>query len=87
MTFTVSNPSAGTQYLSLITTTIAHATSAFASGSCSEADYSLGTPDVAYGEIPAGGSVTGTVSIAMIDRSVNQNDCKDVVVPVQFEAR
>lgn len=88
ITFVVTNPGAGIQMLTLITPTIANATAPFTfeSGTCSAADYTLGAVDIVYGEIAAGGTLEGTVTVTMINSASNQDDCKGVTVPVQFAA-
>ena len=88
ITFVVTNPGAGIQRLSLITPTIANASApiTFTSGDCSAADYTLGTVVIAYGDIAANGTLQGTVTVSMINRATNQDDCKNVTVPVQFAA-
>ena len=88
-TFTVTNPGTGVQKLTNITAAVAGtngATWAPASG-CSAADFTVGDPVFTPTEIPAGESITGTVTLQMIDRpGVNQDGCKAATVPLHFSA-
>lgn len=85
--FTVTNPSEGAQTLSDVAVTVAMpGGAAWTSGACSAADYTLGTPDVAYGEIAAGGTVDGTVTLEMNNLATSQDDCKGVTVALRFVA-
>jgi len=83
--FTVTNPSTGTQDFSSVVVTVATATGGtWSPAGCSAADYTVGTPDIEYGEIAGGASVTGTVELTMINRAVNQDGCKTQEVPLYF---
>ncbi|WP_455835112.1 hypothetical protein [Pseudarthrobacter siccitolerans] len=88
-TFTVTNPGTGVQKLSNMAVTVAGtggATWTAVSG-CSAADFAVGTPSFTATEIKAGESVTGTVTLQMIDRpGVNQDGCKGAAVPLHFAA-
>ena len=53
---------------------------------CSSADYTVGTPAVAYGPIAPGGSVNGTVSVTMLNSANNQDGCKLATVPLYLVA-
>ena len=88
-TFTVTNPGTGVQKLNAVTAAVAGANGAAwtAVGGCSAADFTVGTPSFTVTEIPANGSVTGTVTLQMKDRAtVNQDGCKGAVVPLHFAA-
>jgi len=85
--FNVANPSTGTQTLTSVVVTVAYADgSPWSSGNCSAADYALGTPAITYGSIAPSGSVNGTVSLTMNNLASNQDDCKNVTVPLRFVA-
>lgn len=88
ITFVVTNPGTGKQMLSSITPTVTTATApnAFPYGSCSAADYSFGAPSFLPGEISAGSTLTGTVTLSMIDSTTNQDDCKNLTIPVLITA-
>jgi hypothetical protein len=89
VTFTVTNPGTGVQKLSTVTAAVADTTGAAwtAVTGCSAADFTVGTPTFAVTEIPASGTVTGTVTLQMIDRTgVNQDGCKGATVPLHFTA-
>lgn len=88
-TFTVTNPGTGVQKLSDVEVTVAGTTGAAwtAVAGCSADDFAVGVPDFEVTEIAAGGSVTGTVTLQMIDRpGINQNGCKGATVPLHFAA-
>ncbi|MDR6505126.1 hypothetical protein [Arthrobacter oryzae] len=54
---------------------------------CSKDDFEVGTPSFTATEIPTNGSITGTVTLRMIDRyGVNQDGCKGATVPLHFAA-
>lgn len=86
--FTVTNPSAGVQTLSSVVVTVANSDGStwVAIPGCSAADYTVGTPDVVYGEIAADDAVTGSVSITMNNLGTDQNACQSVTVPLYFVA-
>lgn len=88
-TFTVTNPGTGVQKLSNVAVTVAGTNGAAwtAVTGCSAADFAVGTPSFTVTEIKAGESVTGTVTLQMIDRpGVNQDGCKGAAVPLHFAA-
>lgn len=86
-TFTVANPGSGVQRVSSVAATILNADgTAWAAGTCSKDDFEVSTTVVPT-ELSAAQSVTGTVTLKMINRvDVNQNDCKGVAVPLHFLA-
>ena len=91
VSFTVANPGTGSQSLSSVAVTIANGngsvwTSNGTGTGCSAADYTVGTPVIAYGELPGGADVTGTVTITMNDLDTNQDICKGVTAPLYFVA-
>ncbi|MBT2538301.1 hypothetical protein [Arthrobacter sp. ISL-69] len=88
-TFVVTNPGTGVQKLSAVAATVAatDGTAWTAVANCSAADFTVGTPTFTATEIPANGTVTGTVTLQMIDRpGVNQDGCKGATVPLRFAA-
>ncbi|GAA2002158.1 hypothetical protein JL107_01775 [Nakamurella flavida] len=88
--FSVTNPSTGVLNLASVLVTVANADgttwTAGPTGACSAADYSVGTPAITYGPIAAGAAANGSVTIAMVNRSANQDECKNVTVPLYFAA-
>lgn len=86
--FSVANPGSGSQNLFSFTVTVASAggTAWTAVAGRSAADYSVGVPTITYGEIAGSASVSGTVTITMIDRAVSQDGCKGAAVPLYFSA-
>lgn len=87
--FTVVNPGTGVQNLATVTVTVAGpggTTWADVPG-CSALDYTVGTPAFTAGQIAAGASVSGTVTITMNNLSTNQDACKNATVPLYFSAR
>ncbi|WP_375479488.1 hypothetical protein [uncultured Jatrophihabitans sp.] len=86
--FTVTNPGAGEQLLSAVTATIANADGSAwtAVPGCSADDYTVATPVVGFGEIVAGGTSDGAVSVSMNDTGLNQDACQGVSVPLYFVA-
>lgn len=88
-TFKVTNPGTGGQMLSTVAVTVAGTDGSAwtAVNGCSAADFAVGSPNFTATEIPAGGEVTGTVTLQMIDRpGVNQDGCKGAAVPLHFAA-
>ena len=89
VTFVVTNPGTGVQKLSAVAATVADTTGGAwtAVSGCSAADFTVGTPAFTITEIPASGTVTGTVTLQMIDRpGIDQNGCKGATVPLHFAA-
>ncbi len=87
--FTVTNPGSGTEYLSNVTVTLADTdgTAWVPATDCLIADYSVSvTTAPVYGEIAAGGSLTGTVTVTLANTAVNQDACQGQVVPLYFVA-
>jgi hypothetical protein len=86
--FTVKNENTGAQNLADVTAKVAAENgSAWTAGSCSAADFEVGTPTIAKGQIAAGATVPGTVTIKMVNKATNQDDCQGVTVPLYFEAK
>jgi hypothetical protein len=87
--FTVTNPGTGSQNLAAVTVTVAGpggTTWTDVSG-CSASDYTVGTPTITAGQIASGASVSGTVTVTMINLTTNQDACKNATVPLYFSAR
>jgi hypothetical protein len=88
-TFTVTNPGSGVQKLSTVTAAVAGVDGAVwtPAGGCLAADFKVGTPVFTQTEIKAGESVTGSVTLQMIDRpGVNQDSCQGADVPLHIAA-
>lgn len=95
VTFTVTNPSSGSQNLGKVTASV---TSGFTSGpapACTASDFSIsgnpvGTPFVFTAGLPknlaANATFTGTVTVTMVDNGLNQDSCQNVFVPLTFQA-
>lgn len=94
---TVTNPGTGVQNLKSLVATVANTDgSAWTAGTtpltCTAADFTVGgftVNNTAFSatDIPAGGSVTGTVTLQMNNRAdVNQDACKSATVPLHFVA-
>ncbi|WP_426226195.1 hypothetical protein [Pseudarthrobacter sp. DSP2-3-2b1] len=86
-TFTVTNPGTGVQKVSTVVATILKSDGLdWAVGTCTKDDFEVSTTVVPT-ELSANESLTGTVTLKMINRvGVNQNDCKGVEVPLHFTA-
>jgi hypothetical protein len=86
--FTVANTGTASQDLSSVVVTVADATGNpwTDPAGCSSADYTVGTPDVPYGELAGNTSVDGTVTVTMKNLATNQDDCQGVTVPLYFAA-
>ncbi|TKV57429.1 hypothetical protein FDO65_17410 [Nakamurella flava] len=85
--FSVANPSSGVLNLASVTAAVANADgTAWNVGNCTAADFTVGTPAITYGEIAAGADADGTVTVQMINRAQNQDDCQGLTVPIYFVA-
>lgn len=84
--FTVTNPGTGTQTAAAVAVTVANAdgTPWIAVTGCSAADYTVGTPTFAPGQIAPGANKAGTVTITMNNLATNQDGCKSASVPLYF---
>jgi hypothetical protein len=88
-TFTVTNPGTGVQKLTNVAVTVAGTDGTVWTevAGCSALDFAVGKPSFTATEIPAKGTVTGTVTLQMVDRpGVNQDGCKGATVPLHFAA-
>jgi hypothetical protein len=88
VTFTVANPGTGSQKLSAVAVRVAASdgTAWTAITGCSALDYALGVPTIIYGEIAGSSSVSGTVTVAMLDLGSSQDSCKNASIPLYFAA-
>jgi hypothetical protein len=88
VTFTVANPGTGSQKLSAVVARVAASdgTAWTAIAGCSALDYSLSIPTITYGEIAGSSSVSGTVTITMLDLGSSQDSCKNASIPLYFAA-
>jgi hypothetical protein len=85
--FTVTNPGTAGQNLTSVVVTVANADgSVWLADGCSAADYTVGNPVIAYGQLAGGGGVDGTVTVAMSDLDANQDGCQGVAAPLHFAA-
>jgi hypothetical protein len=100
-TYTVNNPSAGKQNLNQVVIKIANANgSAWSSQTnalkpaCTASDFSVGgqavgsawTDTSLAADLTAGQTVTGHVTVEMIDDGANQDNCQGVTVPLYYSA-
>jgi len=87
--FTVTNSSTASLFLTDVTVTLADATGTawVPAAGCLVADYSVSvTTPPAYGEIAAGGFVSGTVTVTLANTAANQDACQGLTVPLYFVA-
>jgi len=86
--FTVTNPGAGTQFLTEVTVALATAdgTPWVPTGDCLVADYTATVTDNPSGAILAGGSLDGTATVTLTSTGANQDDCQGQEVPLHFTA-
>jgi hypothetical protein len=91
----VTNTGSGNQYLANVTVSVANDDgTAWSDGSCDAADFSVngapaGSPQVHTAlqqTFGPGGSDSATVVVQMVDNGGNQDDCKNVTVPLYFVA-
>jgi len=86
VTVHVTNSGTGVQHLASVAAAVKKADgTVWSSGTCSAADYSLSVAPVS-GDVAAGAALSTTVTISMVNRSANQDDCKDASVPLYFTA-
>jgi hypothetical protein len=87
--FTVTNTGTGTQDLSSVTVVVADENGdpwlSDPTG-CTNADYTLGTPVITYGQIAGSGTLSGTVTLTMKNLPSDQDACKGLDVPLYFVA-
>ncbi|MDF2049293.1 hypothetical protein [Arthrobacter sp. Cr_A7] len=87
-TFTITNPGTGVQKVQTVVATVANSDgSAWTSvPGCSKDDFKVGTAVFTPEELAANQSLTGTVTLQMINRDADQNGCKGATVPLYFSA-
>lgn len=86
--FHVTNNNTGVQHLSAVSVIVAGAGGAAwtAVANCSAADYTVGTPVFTAGDVIAGATVDGTVTIKMNNLGTSQDGCKLATVPLYVSA-
>jgi P pilus assembly chaperone PapD len=90
--FTVKNENSGVQYLESLVVKVANPDGTpWTAGGCSKDDFVVSPPAFSVGQglkqqIEGGGTVSGTVSIQMVNRAQNQDGCQGVSVPLHFAA-
>jgi hypothetical protein len=86
--FHVKNNNSGVQRLTAVAVTVANSdgTEWTAAPGCSAADYTVGTPSFTAGDIAAGATKDGTVTISMNNLGTSQDGCKGVTVPLYIAA-
>jgi hypothetical protein len=97
--YTVTNNSSGNQHLANVNVKVGNTAGdgsfvAWSSGSCSADDFNINgagagaayDDDDAAGNLDAGADVSDAITITMVDTGVNQDDCKDVTVPLYLSA-
>lgn len=93
--YDITNPSAGNQFLADVEVKVANADgSPWSSGSCNASDFSVGgaavgttyTDTDSTGTFTTGETKSDSVTVQMIDDGTDQNDCRNVVVPLHFLA-
>ena len=86
--FTVTNENTGSQNLASVTAKVAKADGTeWASGTCSATDFTVTTPSITLGQLAPGATANGTVTVQMVNKATNQDDCQGVTVPLYFEAK
>lgn len=86
--FHVKNNNSGVQRLSAVAVTVAASNgSAWTTApGCSAADFTVGTPSFASGDVASGATVDGTVTITMNNLGTPQDGCKSITVPLYVAA-
>jgi len=85
---TVANNNSGVQSLNDLTVAVADKDGKeWNSGKCTAADFAVKMiKQPTFGDVASGASVTGVASVQMVNRDANQDDCKNVKVPLYFYA-
>jgi hypothetical protein len=96
LAYRVTNPSSGQQNLAKVTVKVANAdgTAWDGFGTCSAADFSVNgaAAGASYDDVENAGNlapsafVNNTVTLKMVDTGANQDDCKNVTVPLYLAA-
>lgn len=88
--FSVKNPGTGAQNLSSVVVTVdptwSVAPAVVGDPSCAADDYTVSASTITLGQIAAGATVTGSVTVSMNNLSENQDACKGAVVPLIITA-
>ena len=85
--FHVKNNNSGVQNLQSVVVTVATSDGTpWSSGTCNADDFTVGTPDFTGGDVASGATVDGTVTLQMNNNDENQDDCKNVTVPLYVSA-
>ena len=50
-------------------------------------DFTVTTPSITLGQLAPGATANGTVTVQMVNKATNQDDCQGVTVPLYFEAK
>ncbi len=84
----VTNTNSGVQHLTSVDVSVANRDGSAwtAVPGCSAADYTVGTPSFKAGDIAAGATSDGTVTVTMNNLGTNQDACKSVTVPLYVAA-
>ncbi|ABK04558.1 hypothetical protein Arth_3180 [Arthrobacter sp. FB24] len=86
--FTVKNENTGSQNLASVTAKVAKTDGTeWVSGTCSATDFAVTAPAIATGQLAPGATANGTVTVQMVNKATNQDDCQGVTVPLYFEAK
>lgn len=86
--FTVKNENTGAQNLASVTAKVAKADGTeWASGTCTATDFTVTSPSITLGQLAPGATANGTVTVQMVNKASNQDDCQGVTVPLYFEAK
>lgn len=85
---TVANTNSGVQSLSDLTVVVADKDGKqWTSGKCTADDFAVAIiKPPAFGDVAPGEKVTGVASVQMVNTNANQDDCKNVKVPLYFYA-
>lgn len=88
VTFTVTNPASYAQYLSsaVLSVNSFSQQAAPAKPACTQADISVSAVTIAAGDIVAGGTRNGTATVTLLNAATNQDNCKNITVPLTFTA-
>lgn len=89
VTITVTNNGSGVQRLSGLNVAVANALTGAdwtPPWACTAADFAVTQPTFAAQDIPAGGTYQTTATLAMVNRSANQDGCKGIQVPMYIRA-
>jgi predicted ribosomally synthesized peptide with SipW-like signal peptide len=77
--FTVHNVSDGVQAFSAAAPSVTGTSNA----GCTAGDFAVDNVQITYGSVAAGGTVSGTFDLQMVDTNANQDACKNVTVDLE----